>query len=50
MTDSWSLKVSDLVHCMSSTVHSDTHFSNLVANYIFWVISYCFHQCMFSCQ
>ena len=38
MTDSWSLQVSDLVHYMSSTAHSDPHFSNLVADYILWVI------------
>ena len=28
MTDSWSLQVSDLVHYMSSTEHSDPHVSN----------------------
>ena len=40
MTDSWSLQVSDLVDYMSSTAHSDPHFSNLVADYILWVISF----------
>ena len=39
MTDSWSLQVSDLVHYMSSTEHSDPHVSNLVADYILWSFS-----------
>ena len=42
MTDSWSLQVSDLIHYISSTVHSDMHISNLVADYILWVISIVF--------
>ena len=38
MVDSWLLQVSGSVHYMSSTVYSDSHISNLAADYIVWVI------------